>query len=247
MWNFAQTDDKLDHHLQTVTVFSGKSNDIQNDLIGCVFWVLINEIKKEISETSFIAVIMDESTYVSNKSQLSTIFRYVTCDGNVEERFIGFCDVSNDLRAVSLSEILIEYMDELKCGDKPVAQTYDGNAIKTVLSNEQPSKPLHVAQSDTSESVIRATFAISEIIAKKSKPFSDGEFVKECLQSVDIICPYKKTEFAKLNLWRQTVAHRIDELATTIEGTLKSQATNFEFYSLALESCDDSDTAQLGG
>ncbi|KAJ4436436.1 hypothetical protein ANN_19069 [Periplaneta americana] len=94
---------------------------------------------------------------------------------------------------------------------------------------------------------LRANFTVSQIIAKKSKSFSDGEFVKECVQSVaDIICSDKKTEFAKLSLSRQTVARRIDELAANIEGTLKSRATNFEFYSLALsESCDASNTDQL--
>ena len=30
------------------------------------------------------------------------------------------------------------------------------------------------------ESVVKASYLVAEIIAKKSKPFSDGEFVKEC-------------------------------------------------------------------
>jgi hypothetical protein len=98
-----------------------------------------------------------------------------------------------------------------------------------------------------SESLVKASYAVAEIIAKKSKPFSGGEFVKECLESVaNIICPGKKVQFAKLSLLRQTVACRIDELATSVGETLKCRATNFEFYSLALnESCDASDTAQL--
>jgi hypothetical protein len=98
-----------------------------------------------------------------------------------------------------------------------------------------------------SESLVKESYAVAEIIAKKSKSFSDGEFVKECLESVaDFICPDKKVQFAKLSLSRQTVARRIDELATSVEETLKCRATNFEFYSLALDdSCDAGDNAQL--
>jgi hypothetical protein len=98
-----------------------------------------------------------------------------------------------------------------------------------------------------SKSLVKASYAVAEIIAKKSKPFPDGEFLEECLENVaDIICPDKKVQFAKVSLSRQTVARRIDELATSVEKTLKCRATNFEFYSLALDdSCDASNTAQL--
>lgn len=71
--------------------------------------------------------------------------------------------------------------------------------------------------------------------------------MKECIECVaDIICPDKKAQFAKLSLSRQTVARCVEELASNVERTLKYRATNFQFYSLALdESGDASDTAQL--
>jgi hypothetical protein len=31
------------------------------------------------------------------------------------------------------------------------------------------------------EAAVQASFIISQIIAKKSKPFTDGEYVKECI------------------------------------------------------------------
>jgi ribosomal protein S4 len=45
-----------------------------------------------------------------------------------------------------------------------------------------------------SEIAVKASYAVSEIIAKRLKPYSDGEFVlKKCLEVVgDIICPEKK-------------------------------------------------------
>jgi hypothetical protein len=80
-----ETDVQLHNHLQTATVFSGTSNDIQNVLIECISRVLINEIKREVTEAKFIAVIVDETTDVSNKSQLSMVFRCVTSEGRVKE------------------------------------------------------------------------------------------------------------------------------------------------------------------
>jgi hypothetical protein len=42
------------------------------------------------------------------------------------------------------------------------------------------------------------------------------------------------------------MARRFDEFATSVEKTLKSKVSNFQYYSLALdESTDGSDTAQL--
>ena len=88
---------------------------------------------------------------------------------------------------------------------------------------------------------------MAEIIAKKSNPFSDGEFIKECfVQVVDVFCPDKKETFAKISLSRQTIARRVEELGNSIEESLMAKARNFSSYSLALdESTDIRSTAQL--
>ena len=97
------------------------------------------------------------------------------------------------------------------------------------------------------ESVVAASYIVAEVIAKKSKPFSDGEFVKECLNRVvDVLCPEKKEQFEQISLSRQTIARRIEELGNSIEMKLAPKAGDFTFYSLALdESTDTKDTAQL--
>jgi len=47
-----------------------------------------------------------------------------------------------------------------------------------------------------SEQATKASYAISQIIAKRAKPFSDAEYVKECLNAVvEVICPEKKGVF----------------------------------------------------
>ncbi|KAJ4946944.1 hypothetical protein JOQ06_008987 [Pogonophryne albipinna] len=84
-------------------------------------------------------------------------------------------------------------------------------------------------------------------IAKKSKPFSDGEFIKECLLDfAALICPEKKEAFEKVPLSRRTVTRRIEDIAGNLELQLQNRAVNFDFFSLPLdESCDVRDTAQL--
>jgi hypothetical protein len=92
-------------------------------------------MRKEVTEAKFFAVIVDETTDISNKSQLSTVFRYVRREERrVEERFLRFSDVSSDRTAPALFKCLDEYMDEFKCGDKLVAQIYDG---ATVMAGER--------------------------------------------------------------------------------------------------------------
>ncbi|KAJ4432600.1 hypothetical protein ANN_21223 [Periplaneta americana] len=86
-------DMSLKEHLEKSTVFRGTLPDIQNDLISSMSAIMTREIKKEISEASFVSLLLDETPDVSNKEQLSTVFRYVTVDGNIEERFICFTDV----------------------------------------------------------------------------------------------------------------------------------------------------------
>ena len=47
------------------------------------------------------------------------------------------------------------------------------------------------------------SFVVSHEIAKNSKPFSDAEFIKECLvDSAALICPEKKEAFENVPLFR---------------------------------------------
>jgi hypothetical protein len=66
---------------------------------------------------------------VSNRSQLSTVLRYVSPNGEVCEGFLRFNDVSDDRTAAGLVEHFFGYMNYFKCGSKLVAQTHDGCAV----------------------------------------------------------------------------------------------------------------------
>jgi hypothetical protein len=97
------------------------------------------------------------------------------------------------------------------------------------------------------DSIVKASYVVANLIAKKSKPFTDGEFIKQCMEDVaDLICPDKKTEFSKISLSRQTITRRIEEIGKAIEKDIESKAANFNFFALAIdESTDVTDTAQL--
>ncbi|KAL4131458.1 hypothetical protein QTP88_008769 [Uroleucon formosanum] len=95
--------------------------------------------------------------------------------------------------------------------------------------------------------IIKASYSVSFLIAKKMKKFSDGEFVKECLEAVakDIL-PDKNKLFSNISLSRQTVCRRINDISNEIIVKLRDRIQDFKYFSIAFdESTDISDTAQL--
>ncbi|XP_026819140.1 zinc finger MYM-type protein 1-like [Rhopalosiphum maidis] len=124
----------LREHFMSNSVFKGTSSDIQNDLISCITSVLKTKISNELQKANFISIRADKTTDVSCKSQMSIIFRYVV-DNKIEERFIGFFDVSKDKSAFGLSEILLTEIKNWNIGDKLVCQTYDGAAVMAGQKN----------------------------------------------------------------------------------------------------------------
>ncbi len=63
--------------------------------------------------------------------------------------------------------------------------------LKSVLSTQQN---MFVRQTQLNQSSVRASFQVAKLIATSGRPFSDGEFVKKCMNAVaEEVCPYKKT------------------------------------------------------
>lgn len=117
-------DIKLETHLQNVKAF-GMSNQFQNDIIESVSNVILDTIKQEVKDAHFVAIMLDECTDVGKLSQLSTVIRYVK-EGEIEERFLGFTDVSKSRSAAAISEHVFQTLSDFQCEDKLVAQGYDG-------------------------------------------------------------------------------------------------------------------------
>ncbi|XP_030613825.1 general transcription factor II-I repeat domain-containing protein 2 [Archocentrus centrarchus] len=97
------------------------------------------------------------------------------------------------------------------------------------------------------ENATVASYEIAQLIAQHGKPFSDGDFIKQCLTKVaGIMCPEKLQEFSSVSMSRNTVVRRIEDLSADLKHQMSDKACAFDFYSIACdESTDATDTAQL--
>jgi hypothetical protein len=166
-------DSKFDALLdKSSTVFTGVSNDVQNDLIESIGQHLIDKIKKEIMDAPFVSIIMDETTDVSNKSQLSTVLRYASPNGEVQERFLGFADCTINKSANSLATRVFEILEKFECKNKLVAQTYDGAAV---MSGEKGGVQALVKAQCNQAIFVHCYAHKLSLVLKQSV-----EFIKEC-------------------------------------------------------------------
>ncbi|KAJ4444532.1 hypothetical protein ANN_06327 [Periplaneta americana] len=127
--SLSEFDHLLANHLESSTVFRGTSPAIHNDLIFAISGVMIKNIKSEIEEAPFAAIVVDETSDCSNQSQLSIVLRYVDSTANVQERFIGFTNVSSGKTAAALFQHVEGVIAEYNVGNKLIAQTYDGASV----------------------------------------------------------------------------------------------------------------------
>ena len=83
------------------------------------------------------------------------------------------------------------------------SQEYDNLQGQTRADKLSKLKSTLLAQQNTfvhhaqlNQSSVRASFRVAQLIASSGKPFTDGEFVKKCLDAVaKEMCPEKKDVF----------------------------------------------------
>ena len=73
-------------HLESGKVFKGTSKTIQNELLESILETCQEKIKQEIAESNYLAVMCDDTTDVSEKTQMVIVFRY-EIKGKIFERF----------------------------------------------------------------------------------------------------------------------------------------------------------------
>jgi hypothetical protein len=116
--------------------------------------------------------------------------------------------------------------------------------LKLILEKQQSvfTKPVE----DNTASV-KTSYLLSHLIARNSKPFTEGEFINECLiKAAEVLCPEQIKKFKSVSLSRNTVASRINEIADNLRIQLSSTISTFGAYSIAIdESTDVQDIAQL--
>ncbi|KAG9278014.1 general transcription factor II-I repeat domain-containing protein 2-like [Astyanax mexicanus] len=112
--------------------------------------------------------------------------------------------------------------------------------LKHELETQQNS---FIKQKHLNISSVRASFQVAKLIASSGKPFTDGEFVKQCLTAVvKEMCPEKADLFSAVSLSAPTVTRRVEEMGDK----LQTQTKRLCSFSLSLdESNDVRDTAQL--
>ncbi|UYV78648.1 hypothetical protein LAZ67_16002269 [Cordylochernes scorpioides] len=92
--------------------------------------------------------------------------------------------------------------------------------------------------SQESEAAVHASYVLSEMIAKHSKPFTEGDFIKECLiKAAEIVCPGSVKTFQAISLSRNTVVERVTDMARNLNDQIKEKSSCFEAFSIA---CDES-------
>ena len=112
---------------------------------------------------------------------------------------------------------------------KPWQPTVKVDDVILLFLTSQQSLFSRIGQANENSS--KASYEVAKLIAKHSKPFTDGKFVKECLMKiVENICPEKKQEFANVCLSRNTLARRIEEVSSDIKRQIETIAEKFDFF-----------------
>ena len=121
------------------------------------------------------------------------------------------------------------------------------DAIDRLSGNLQKTTSFFRKQTAEADKISRASYEVSRILARRMKPFSDGDFIKECLVAVvDSVCPEQRSVFESVSLSSRTVRRRIDEMSDNVYDSLKTRISTLVAFALALdESTDTKDTAQL--
>lgn len=90
-------------------------------------------------------------------------------------------------------------------------------------------------------------FVLAHKIVRNSKPFKDGEFLKDCLSSVvSLLCPELESKINEITLSRRMIGRKITIINAYLKTRLKEQIANSQFYAIALdESTDVEDISQL--
>ncbi|KAK7939652.1 hypothetical protein WMY93_002978 [Mugilogobius chulae] len=118
-------------HLETSGVFSDISSQMHNDLVEAVSTVMMDELQSEINNATFITIMLDENTDLSNRptAQLSVVLRFVGKDRTVSERFVGFVNNVEEGTAASLCEQFFAFVNKFHFGAKLIGLTYNGGVV----------------------------------------------------------------------------------------------------------------------
>lgn len=92
--------------------------------------------------------------------------------------------------------------------------------VNEMLVGLRKQQSVFTQSREVSDAAVKASYVIASQVALASKPYSEGEFVKNCmLKAAEIVCPEKRQAFANISLTRNTVADRISEQSADLKQT----------------------------
>lgn len=166
----------------------------------------------------------------------------------IENKNKAICLICNESVAV-IKEYNIKRHYDTKHSEKysGLQGHFRSDKVDELKSKLNCQQSLFLKGNKQSENSVRVSYIIAQKIAKYGKPFTDGHFVKECLQSaIDVLSPSQAQAVSNISLSGATVARRVEDLSANILNSFKLKCKDFAFYSIAVdESTDATDTAQV--
>jgi len=107
---------------------------------------------------------------------------------------------------------------------------------------------IFVKRHDELESMVKTSYEISLLLAKKKKSFSDGEIVKGALRIFAQNCDDKhvKAKADSISLSRYTVTRRVKQMTVDINEQIQEIVAKCKYFSLAIDkTCDLTSRSQL--
>ncbi|KAK2864294.1 hypothetical protein Q7C36_003448 [Tachysurus vachellii] len=93
-----------------------------------------------------------------------------------------------------------------------------------LTANLQTQQNLFHRQTAIQESSTKAGFLLAFKLAKASKPFSEGEFLKECMvETAGLLCLESKVKFEQISLSHRTVTRRVELIDKDISQQIKQK------------------------